>query len=566
MKSKLVLYAFAAIGLLFGVSVSVSAQSYAITNAKIVTVSGATIEKGTVVVRDGLIESVGADVRVPADAQVFDGTGLTVYPGFTDAYSNLGLAAPARPATGGGPGGGGGGQAAAAAAAAQAPSSNSNYPAGLRPEYSTIDDVRAGEAQFDANRNAGFTTALSVGRERIFNGQSALIDLAGDSVSEMTVKSPVAMHISFSTIPGQYPGSLLGTFSALRQMFNDAKRLDEMNKMYAADPKGMKRPEADKSLEALIPVLNRQMVVVFNANRENDIARALDLAKEYNLKAMIAGGQEADKFINRLKSQDVAVLLSLNFPKRTAAANPDADPESLETLRFRANVPKVAGKLAAAGVKFAFQSGGATSVNDFFTSINRSTENGLSKEAAVRAMTLSPAEIFGVSDRMGSVEAGKIANLTVVKGDLFADQRTITHVFVDGKLFEPKAPEPPAGRGPGGRGPQRTDGTASESSGGPANVGGTYSISIQTPDGGITGSLNIVQTGSTLTGTMTTDLGSVPLRDGRVTANGMSFAGTVSVGGQSIDFTVQATVSGSQLSGSVTSAMGSMPMTGTKNP
>ena len=181
-------------------------------------------------------------------------------------------------------------------------------------------------------------------------------------------------------------------------------------------------------------------------------------------------------------------------------------------------------------------------------------------------MTLAPAEIFGVSDRMGSVEAGKIANLTVVKGDLFANQRTITHVFVDGKLFEPKAPEPPAGRGPGGRGPQRTDGAASESNGGPANVGGTYSISIQTPDGGVTGTLNIVQTGSTLTGTMTTDLGSVPLRDGRVTANGMSFAGTVSVGGQSIDFTVQAAVSGNQLSGSVTSAMGSMPMTGTKNP
>ncbi|HLA96699.1 MAG TPA: hypothetical protein VK612_13335, partial [Pyrinomonadaceae bacterium] len=115
MKLKLVLYAFAAIGFLFGVSVS--AQSYAITNAKIVTVSGATIEKGTVVVRDGLIEAVGADAKVPADAQVFDGTGLTVYPGFIDSLTNLGLQAPARPATGGpGGGGGGGGQAAAAAA------------------------------------------------------------------------------------------------------------------------------------------------------------------------------------------------------------------------------------------------------------------------------------------------------------------------------------------------------------------------------------------------------------------------------------------------------------------
>lgn len=561
MKLKLVLYAFAAIGLLFGISVS--AQSYAITNAKIVTVSGGAIEKGTVVVRDGLIQAVGVDARVPADAQVFDGTGLTVYPGFTDALTNLGLAAPARPTTGG-PGGGGGGQAAAAAAAAQAPSSNSNYPAGFRPEYVTLDDVRSGESQFEANRNAGFTTALTVGRERIFNGQSALINLAGDSVSEMTVKSPVAIHITFSTIPGQYPGSLLGTFSALRQMFNDARRLDELNKMYAANPKGMKRPEADKSLEALIPVLNRQVPVIFAANQENEIVRALDFAKEYNLKAIIAGGQEADKFVDRLKAQDVAVLLSLNFPKRTAAASPDADPESLDTLRFRANVPKVAGKLASAGVKFAFQDGGAASMSDFFAAALKSTESGLSKDAAVRAMTLSPAEIFGVADRMGSVETGKIANLTVVKGDLFANQRTITHVFVDGKPFIPKALEPTTGRGPGGRGGQRPTDPAPTTAG--PNVSGTYTISIQAPGQTLGGTLTLTQQGQSLTGTMVTELGTSTLRDGRVTGDSISFAGTVMFGGQSIDFTVNAKVTGNQLSGTVDSSQGTIPITGTKNP
>ena len=123
MKSKLVLYAFAAIGMLFGGSVF--GQSYAVTNAKIVTVSGATIERGTVVVRDGLIEAVGANAAVPADAQVFDANGSTVYPGFIDALSNLGLASRPTPAPGQG-GGGGGGQAAAAAAAAAATPSNSN--------------------------------------------------------------------------------------------------------------------------------------------------------------------------------------------------------------------------------------------------------------------------------------------------------------------------------------------------------------------------------------------------------------------------------------------------------
>jgi imidazolonepropionase-like amidohydrolase len=561
MKSKLVLYAFAAIGMLFGGSVF--AQSYAVTNARIVTVSGATIERGTVVVRDGLIQAVGANAVVPADAQVFDGNGLTVYPGFIDSLSNLGLAPRPTPTPGQG-GRGGGGQAAAAAAAAAAQPSNSNYPAGLRPEYATLEDIREGEAQFEAARNAGFTTALSTGRTGIFTGQSVLIDLAGDNVSVMTVKSPVAMNIAFVTIPGQYPGSLLGTFSALRQMFNDAKRHDQLQKMYAQDPRGMKRPADDKSLEALIPVVNGQMPVILVANRQNEIERALNLAKEYNLKAIIAGGQEAGMFIDRLRAQNVPVLLSMNFPKRTAAASPDADPESMDTLRFRAEVPKVAGKLAAAGIKFAFQNGGAANVNDFVAAAAKSTDNGLSKDAAIRAMTLSPAEIFGVSDRMGSIETGKIANLTVVKGDLFGSQKTITHVFVDGKLFEPKAPEAPAGRGPGGRGQGDQGGGANPSA--LPNVAGSYSINIAAPGQALTGTLTLTQQGGQLTGTMTTDLGTGPIRDGRVTQNGFSFAGTVNFGGQTIDYTVQVTVTGNTFSGTVDSPQGAIPITGTKNP
>lgn len=561
MKVKLLLFAAAAIGSVF--SLQVFAQSYAITNARIVTVSGATIERGTVVVRDGLIEAVGADVRSPADAQVFDGTGLTVYPGFVDAMTNLGIPAP-RPAGTPGAGGGGFGQAAAAAAAAaSANPSNSNFPFGLRPEEMTLDEVRAGDAQFEANRNAGFTTALTTGRSGIFNGQSALINLAGDNVSGMTVKNPVALHISFATIPGQYPGSLLGTFSALRQMFNDARRHQELQKLYAANPRGMRRPETEKSLEALIPALNGQVPVVFAANRTNEIVRALDLAKEYNLKAIISGGQESAEFVDRLKAQNVAVLLSLNFPKRTTAAAAEADPEPLEMLRFRAEAPKTAAKLQAAGVKFAFQGGGAANVNDFFANAVKATENGLAKDAAVRAMTLSPAEIFGVADRLGTVEAGKIANLTVVRGDLFGTQRTVTHVFVDGVVFEPK---PPAQQQGGGRGPRGGGGGPGTGTPAAPNFGGTYAISIQTPGQTLAGTLSLTQQGSTLTGTMTTELGTSQITDGRVTSTGISFGGSVVFGGQSINYTVTATITGSQLSGSVDTPQGSVPITGTKNP
>ena len=559
MKLKPLLYAFAAISLL---SAAAQSQSVAITNARIVTVSGGTIEKGTVVVRDGLIQAVGADAKTPADAQVIDATGLTVYPGFIDSLSTAGLQVQTPQRTGGGPGGGGG--QAAQQAAAQAPPSNSNYVVGIRPEVSAVDDIRAGDSQFETIRNAGFTSALSVGRTGIFNGRSALINLAGDTVSGILVKEPFAEHISFVTVQG-YPGSLLGTFAALRQMLLDAQRLQEWRKSYAANPKGMRRPDDDKSLEALIPLLNRDMPVVFNANTEKEIVRALDLAKEFNLKAIIAGGQEAWTVTDRLKAQNVPVLLSLNFPKRTAAANPEADPETMATLRFRAEVPKTAGRLAQAGVKFAFESGGLTSATDFFANAGKAVEGGLSKDAAIRAMTLSAAEIMDVGDRLGSIEAGKIANLAVVKNDVFASERFVPYVFVDGKLFEQKEqPRPQGGRGPGGRGGNPNAAAAPAPN--VANVAGTYNITIDVPGQTLTGTMVLSQAGEVINGTMTTQLGVTQIRGGKATADGFSFAAQVEFGGATIDIGVKATVSGNNLMGTIESPQGTVTLSGTKLP
>ena len=547
MKFKIVLFAIVATGLF---TLHTRAQSYAITNAKIVTVSGPTIERGTVVVRDGLIAAVGADAKAPADAQVFDGTGLTVYPGFVDTLTNVGLQPRTATASGGAPG---------AAAAQPASQANSNYPVGLRPEVIALDDLRGGDAQFETVRNAGFTTVVTVGRTGIFNGRSAIIDLAGETVSGMIVKSPFAEHISFTTVGGGgYPGSLLGTFSALRQMFLDAQRLQEIQKMYAANPRGMKRPDADPSLEALFPVINREVPIVFNANREIEIVRALDFAKEFNLKAMIGGGQEAWKVVDRLKSQDVPVLLSLNFPKRTAAASPDADPESMDLLRFRAETPKTAAKLQQAGVKFAFQSGGATTLADFFANAGKAVENGLSRDAAIRSMTLGSAEILGVSDRLGSIDTGKIANLAIVKGDVFGKDRFVPTVFVDGKPFEQKLPAEKPGTG-AGRPPTTSPSTL-------ARVGGNYSITIEVPGQQLTGTMALTQQAGVITGSLQTQLGTSPIKDGKVTADGFSFSATVEFGGTQVEIQVKGTVTGNQVSGTIDSPQGTVPFSGTRNP
>ena len=548
MKLKLLVLAMAALPLLL--CSSALGQTYAITNARIVTVSGAPIERGTVVVRNGLIDSVGANVSAPADAKVIDGTGLTVYPGFIDGLTGLGIQAPTAATTGGG--GAGGRQTQP-----QNQPSTSNYPAGLRPEETVYDDLSATDSLYETNRNAGFTTVVTVGRTGIFNGQSAVIDLGGDSVSSMIVKSPFAEHVSFVTVGGgQYPASLLGTFSALRQMLLDAQRLQELQKMYAANPRGMRRPEADRSLEALIPILNRQMPVVFNANREIEIVRALDLAKEFNLRAIIAGGQEAWKLTDRLKSQNVPVLLSMDFPKRTTSVSAEADPESIEILRLRAETPKGPARLAQAGVKFGFLSGSLRSINDFFANAGKTTENGLSRDAAIRAMTLSTAEILGLDDRLGSIEPGKIANLAVVRGDLFGKDKFVSQVFVDGKLFEPKEPPRTA----------TTRGGGAQPSTNLPNVGGNYTITIEIPGQPLQATLAFTQQGAILTGSMQSQLGTTPIRDGKVTPEGFSFSGTVEFAGSTIEILVKGTVTGNQISGTIDSAQGPVTFSGTRNP
>jgi hypothetical protein len=198
-----------------------------------------------------------------------------------------------------------------------------------------------------------------------------------------------------------------------------------------------------------------------------------------------------------------------------------------------------------------------TTINDFLVNANRAVENGLSKDAAVRAMTLSAAEIFGVDNRLGSIEKGKIANLTVSRGDIFNKDKTITHVFVDGKLFEqkekPRTPTPTAG------------GTGTQPAA-TASVGGNYTINIEIPGQPLAGTLSLTQQGETLTGSLQTQLGNTLLKDGKVTAEGFNFTTTVEFGGSTFDLFVSGKVAGNQISGTMTSPQGAIPFSGTKNP
>jgi imidazolonepropionase-like amidohydrolase len=514
-------------------------DTYAITNARIVTVSGPTIERGTVIIRNGLIAAVGENVNAPADARPIDGAGLTVYPGVIDANTTLAIPRPSPTPT---PAPGAGAGLAGLFGPPTLPSAvspNSTQLPGLQPELMAADIIRPGGTEIEAARNAGITAALTAPRGNIFLGQSALINLAGDTPQQMIVSSPVALHVGFTGLAaGQYPGSLMGVFASIRQALLDAQRYREANTIYERSPRGLRRPGQDKSLAALQPVLARQMPVVMQAEREREIIRALDLAQEFNLQLIIAGGGEAYKVADRLKQQKVPVLLSLNFPRRTTAATPDVEPEPLRLLRERAEAPKTAGRLATAGVQFAFQSGQMTNISDYLGNAQKTIENGLSRDQALRALTIGPAEILGVADRLGSIEVGKIANLTVIRGDLFDKNRRITHVFIDGRPVDLKPPKP---EGPG------------------ATASGTWQLKIKL--GNEAGSevefaitLNVQQQGERLTGSMQGQLGSGQIANGSVSGSDIRFSAPVTLtgaGSQTTEALFNGTINGNEMSGTV---------------
>ncbi len=519
-------------------------DTYAITNARIVTVSGPVIERGTVVIRNGLIAAAGANVTAPSDARVIDGAGLTVYPGLIDSYTNLALPeAAASPS----PGGGGGGAFFLLQQQQQRPPSgpNSTQPAGLQPEVMVEDVIRPGGNEIESWRSAGLTSVLTSPRSGIWMGQSALINLSGDTPQQMIVRSPVAMHVGFTPLrTGTYPGSLLGVFSTLRQMMLDAQRYRDSMLIYERNPRGTRRPDMDRSLAALIPVVDGRMPVVMLANTEREINRALDLASEFKLKLIVAGGQEADRVADRLAKQNVPVLLSLNLPRRTTAAMPEADPEPLRVLRGRVEAQQTAGKLAKAGVRFGFQSGSMTNISELLGNANKTIENGLQPLDAVRAFTIWPAEILGVKDQLGSIEAGKIANLTVTRGDLFDRNSRIAHVFIDGRPVDLR-PAP----GPGGPGQGRN------------NLAGTWTVVVNLGQGDRTITLTLQQEGERITGSISGPLGAGEISNGSASSTGeVRFTVSVNVEGQTKEATFTGTLANNQIRGNV-AIVGSAPGT-----
>ena len=391
--------------------------TFAIRNARIVTVSGPDIENGTVVIRDGKIEAVGANVSVPAGAQTIDGTGLSVYPGMIDAGTNMGLVEVPQGANG---------------------TVDTSEVGDLNPNAKAIIAVNPHSAHIAVTRVEGVTTTVTAPAGGLISGQAALINLLGTAPKEMAVVPQAALVINYPRLGGGGGGGGFGppqqqaitseTLAAnereldkVRKMLRDAEAYGRAQDAYAKD-KSLPRPDRNVVLEPLVPYVRGEQPVIFRAEREAEIRGALRFAEEMKLKPIILGGNDAWKVASLLKAKNVPVILTgiFSLPSR------EDDPYDI--------LYEQPAKLLQAGVRFCISTGdpGAEARN-LAQYAGMAAAYGLSKADALKSVTLYPAQIMNVGDRLGSIDAGKMANLVVTDGDLLEIRTRIRYLFIDGR-------------------------------------------------------------------------------------------------------------------------------------
>ena len=385
-------------------SASASAQTIAITGGKVYPVSGPVIENGTVVMRDGKIVAVGANVAIPGDAQRIDATGKVVTPGLVNAATQLGLVE--------------------IGAVASTREGSARGKDGIAAAFMPWEGLNPTSVLLGPARDGGVTSAVIYPQGGLISGQAAVIHLVPGTASEMVLRAPVAMIASLGAIGGANTTSRAETIMRLREVLSDARVYRTRRADFErAQTRAFATTRLD--LEALLPVLDGRIPMLINADKASDIEAAMKLAREFGLKLIIGGGAEGWQMADKLAAAKVPVL--------TGAMN--NIPGSFATLGQR---QENAGLLARAGVAVSVvgNAGGgdeeAFNVRNVRYEAGNAVAYGMEWNAALRAITLTPAETFGVADRVGSLQAGKIADVVIWSGDPFEFATQPERVFVRG--------------------------------------------------------------------------------------------------------------------------------------
>ncbi len=397
---------------------------HALTNATVVIEPGKTVEQATLVIRDGVIQSVRAGGVVPEGARVWDCDGLTIYPGLIDALVQVDAPEPDAKAAG------------------------AHWNAKVTPHRSALDGEGISSKDREALRNLGFTVVALAPKGGVFRGTGAVVSLADNPEKGQTSRQPL-MDPAFDTVvletsgwgARSYPGSQMGAIALVRQTLLDAQWRTEDLADYEKRGDRRARPAPAAALDALAASEDRPML--FIVNDEQEALRAAKIAAEFDRTAVIAGAGNEFRRIDAVADTGAAFIVPLNFPDAPKiATRSDAESTDLGTLLYWDQAPTNARRLLDAGVDIAITTDRLKNRNDFRKNLKTAIDRGLDEDAALAALTVTPAEILGVSGKVGRVMPGYAANIIVVDGELFDPKSTIRDVWVDGARYEINAQKP----------------------------------------------------------------------------------------------------------------------------
>ena len=390
---------------------------HALVGARVVTGPGQVLDNATIVIRDGLIQSVGRGADAPPGARVWDLDGLTVYPGFIDAHADLDMDAV--------PEGGDIGP--------------THWNPQVRAWFSTTRNLADDEDRRAALRSQGFGAALVVPKEGIFRGTASLVSLGDEGVRERVLRPDIAQSIGFQRsfeLGGSYPNSAMGTIALMKQTLMDADWYMRAWDAYESSGRAFLPPETSEALAALDDVVQGGQPVVFETRGEEEYLRAHTLASEFGLQAWYRGNGQEYRIIDVLRSRSEPLIVPLDFPDAPDVGYPGAALDaSLAALRHWYLAPTSPAQLADAGVGFAITTDGLSSLNEFLPNLRIAVARGLSTDDALAALTTTPAAWLGIDRTHGTIAEGKVANLIVSEGDLLTEEATVRDVWVRGRVY-----------------------------------------------------------------------------------------------------------------------------------
>jgi imidazolonepropionase-like amidohydrolase len=523
-------------------------RTYAITNVNIIQGPGRKVEMGTVIIKNGVIRGVGKNLAIPPEAVVVKADSMYIYAGFIDGYSRVGVIRPKEEGNRERP---------------KDPGNPDPAVAGITPQQDVRTSLNPADKSVEDLRALGFTTAQVVPYGGMLPGTGAIVQLTGNSGNDMVLVANASFYSELTPAQRVYPNTVIGVMAKYRELYRQASLAKGYETMYASNRNGLERPVSDKILETFYPIIDKRLPVLFKAERYLEAHRVLILQNDLGFNVMLGDVKEGWDLISKIKASNAKVFLSLDLPEAVKEEKKDdkvkktADPEKEALEKRKAEAIQLYTAQAAAfqkaGIPFGFSTSTAK-VKDIPANLRRMIAAGITEDQVLAALTTTPAQLLGLSDRLGSVDNGKIANLVVSDKPYFSEKAKVRYVFVDGMMYKYEVKE---------------EKKADAASGKKVDPSGTWSYSTDTPQGTSTGKLKIKNTGGTLSGTISNSMSSneTEIRSVSLDGSTLSFTFGYNAGGSELSIEVSVKVDGNEFDGNMSvGQFGSFPMKGTKDP